>query len=143
MNAIQKAAFELQADIARNPGVLDDDGLARLLESVLAESDANMTAAATLLGLDHEALLERAAIIEFDAGRPRATANRLALTGALRDRCDGMPDTLCRWFVQNSAFVMAYCKKQDMDIAAARRTVAGYLRQLHSPSDSQKASVAV
>ena len=114
MNPLERALFELRADMARNPGGLTEGELKDLLAEIAAESDAHLRATALLFRLDLELLEESAAIMEYDGGLARVTANRLALTQELQRRYPGTSESLCRWFSQNAAVVIEYGWQHDL-----------------------------
>lgn len=125
MNPVEKALFELRADMARSPGELNRAGLESLLSDLFDESDRNLAAAAEFFGLDPASLEEKAAIMQYDGGLSRVTANRLALTGELRRIMPNVSDRLCRWFAQNAAVVMDCGGKHGL----SREQIAGELSE--------------
>lgn len=128
MNRLELALFELRADVARNPGNLNDAELDGLLTGIAEESDANLRAAVEFFGLNLANIEERAAILQFDGGLARATANRLALTLELRRVMPDVSDGLCRWFARNSAAVMAYGRERGLSRAEIAGELMAYFR---------------
>ncbi len=129
MNAVEMALIELRADMARNPGGLDDAELAAMLAEVVEESDASVRATVEFFGLNMEAIEERAAAMQYDGGAARVATNRLALTVELQRTMPSMSDAMCRWFAQNMATVTVYAQKHDMSRDELAEELRAYFRQ--------------
>lgn len=114
MNRTEKALLALRADMARDTEPLENIELDYLLASFEDEADQNLLAAAELFGLNLEALEERAAVMEFDGGLARITANRMALTLELQRLAPGVSDAACKWFAQNSATIRLYALERGL-----------------------------
>lgn len=62
------------------------------IEREMGDTECNLMACCILLGLDYESIVERAAILEHDAGMPRTTATMRAIWYALQERRPGISE---------------------------------------------------
>lgn len=123
-----RALDDLERDIKYGPSPSDVEHDA-VLAGIADESDADLQAAAELFGLEPECIEERAAIMQYDGGVTRVTANRLALTWELRRFMPDVSDALCRWFAQNSAAALMYGREHGLNRRGLADALHGYLRR--------------
>lgn len=135
MNGTERALLELQGDMVRNPGGMEQAEIDCLIRSIEDESDQNLAAAAELFGLDLEALEERAGIVEYDGGVSRTTANRQATTWAIQQRDPDLGDRAARWMFENAAAVLEWEEKTG---STREQTLAALADVMHRRIDASR-----
>ena len=136
MKVTEKALFELRADMARNPGGLERAELDYLLASIADESDHALHVVAELFSLDLESLEERAAILQYDGGLARVSANRLAVTYALQEFDQEITDRAAKWYFQNASAILGLEREKDWSRAETVTELQAYFQRHFSNTDA-------